>query len=101
MVTPAADASYYAPGMCYTICEIYDLSEPIESNNGLRKELTSYGDAHFCPFLRKAFIKALGYSEDAPPRPIIGVINMYLSFSRCHGNIPQLIEAAKRDVCTV
>jgi dihydroxy-acid dehydratase len=96
MMAPTADASY-APEKRDTICEIYDLSMPIESNNGLRKGLTSYGDAHFCLFLRKVFIKAFGYSEDAPSRPIIGVISTYSGFSSCHGSIPQLIEAAKRD----
>jgi len=76
----------------------YDLSKPVESGNGLRQGLTSYGDAHFTLFLRKVFIKALGYSEDALSRPIIGVINTYSSFSPCHGNVPQLIEAVKRGV---
>ena len=43
----------------------YDLSKPITSTQGLRSGLTSYGDAHFSLFLRKVFIKALGYSDDA------------------------------------
>ncbi len=43
----------------------YDLSKPITSSQGLRSGLTSYGDAHFSLFLRKVFIKALGYSDDA------------------------------------
>ncbi|EIT82471.1 dihydroxyacid dehydratase/phosphogluconate dehydratase [Aspergillus oryzae 100-8] len=60
--------------------------------------LTSYGDAHFSLFLRKVFIKALGYSEDALSRPIIGIINTGSGFNPCHGNTPQLIEAAKRGI---
>ncbi|KAI9742809.1 MAG: hypothetical protein M1818_003538 [Claussenomyces sp. TS43310] len=76
----------------------YDLSQSIPSSSGLRQGLTSYGDAHFSLFLRKAFIKALGYSEDALSRPIIGIINTYSSFNPCHANVPQLIEAAKRGV---
>ncbi|KAE9400888.1 putative dihydroxy-acid dehydratase [Gymnopus androsaceus JB14] len=75
----------------------YDLSKPIP-NTGLRQGLTSYGDAHFSLFLRKVFIKALGYGEDALSRPIIGIINTYSSFNPCHANIPQLMEAAKRGV---
>lgn len=43
--------------------------------SGLRKGLTSYGDAGFSLFLRKAFIKAMGYSEDALDRPIVGITN--------------------------
>ncbi|KAF9887661.1 hypothetical protein FE257_009754 [Aspergillus nanangensis] len=76
----------------------YDLSNPITSVSGLRQGLTSYGDAHFSLFLRKVFIKALGYSEDALSRPIIGIINTYSGFNPCHANVPQLIEAAKRGV---
>jgi dihydroxy-acid dehydratase len=78
--------------------EDYDLSKPITSTSGLRQGLTSYGDAHFSLFLRKVFVKALGYSEDALSRPIIGIINTYSGFNPCHGNVPQLIEAAKRGI---
>lgn len=76
----------------------YDLEQPITSNVGLRQGLTSYGDAHFSLFLRKVFIKALGYSEDALSRPIIGIVNTYSSFNPCHANIPQLLDAVKRGV---
>ncbi|KAK7413314.1 hypothetical protein QQX98_007824 [Neonectria punicea] len=76
----------------------YDLDNPITSKVGLRQGLASYGDPHFSLFLRKVFIKALGYSEDALSRPIIGIVNTYSSFNPCHANIPQLIDAVKRGV---
>jgi len=76
----------------------YDLSKPISSTSGLRAGLTSYGDAHFSLFLRKVFIKSLGYSDDALSRPIIGIINTFSSFNACHSNVPQLIEACKRGI---
>jgi dihydroxy-acid dehydratase len=66
--------------------------------SGLRKGLTSYGDAGFSLFLRKAFIKAKGYSDDALDRPIVGITDTYSDFNPCHGNVPQLIEAVKRGV---
>jgi dihydroxy-acid dehydratase len=65
---------------------------------GLRKGLTSYGDAGFSLFLRKAFIKAMGYSDDALDRPIVGVTNTYSDYNPCHGNVPDLIESAKRGI---
>ncbi len=65
---------------------------------GLRKGLTSYGDDGFSVFLRKAFIKAMGYSDDALDRPIVGITNTFSDFNPCHGNALQLIEAAKRGV---
>ena len=65
---------------------------------GMRKGLTSYGDAGFSLFLRKAFIKAMGYSDDALNRPIVGITNTYSDYNPCHGNVPQIIEAVKRGV---
>lgn len=77
----------------------YDLSTPLPSNgHGLRQSLTSYGDAHFSLFMRKLFIKAMGFSEDALSRPIIGIVNTYSAFNPCHANIPHLIDAVKRGV---
>jgi dihydroxy-acid dehydratase len=66
--------------------------------SGLRKGLTSYGDAAFSLFLRRAFIKAMGFSDDALERPIIGITDTYSDFNPCHGNVPDLIAAAKRGI---
>lgn len=65
---------------------------------GLRKGLTSYGDAGFSLFLRKAFIKAMGYSDDALARPIVGITDTFSDYNPCHGNVPDLIDAVKRGV---
>jgi len=65
---------------------------------GLQKGLTNYGDADFSLFLRKAFIKAMGYSDDALDRPIIGVTNTASDYNPCHGNLPDLLESVKRGV---
>jgi dihydroxy-acid dehydratase len=65
---------------------------------GLRKGLTSYGDEEFSLFHRKVFIKAMGYSDDALDRPIVGVTNTFSDYNPCHGNVPDLIESVKRGV---
>lgn len=65
---------------------------------GLRKGLTNYGDAAFSLFLRKVFIKAMGYSDDALDRPIVGITNTYSDYNPCQGNVPDLIESVKRGV---
>ena len=67
-------------------------------SSGIRRGLTSYGDAAFSLFLRKAFIKAMGYSDDALERPIVGITNTYSDFNPCHATVPQLIAAVKRGV---
>ena len=65
---------------------------------GLKKGLTNYGDIEFSLFLRKAFIKAMGYSDDALDRPIVGITNTASDYNPCHGNVPDLIESVKRGI---
>jgi len=65
---------------------------------GMRKGLTRYGDEEFSLFLRKAFIKAMGYSDDALERPIIGIVNTYSGFNACHRSVPDLVRAIERGV---
>jgi dihydroxy-acid dehydratase len=68
------------------------------TTKGMRRGLTSYGDAEFSLFLRKAFIKAMGYSDDALERSIIGIADTYSAYNACHRNVPELIDAIKRGV---
>jgi dihydroxy-acid dehydratase len=65
---------------------------------GMHGGLANYGDKEFSLFLRKAFIKGAGYSDNALDRPVIGIANTGSGFNPCHGNAPQLIEAVKRGV---
>ena len=69
-----------------------------ESATGMRRGLTSYGDTGFSLFLRKAFIKGAGFTDDALGRPVIGIANTGSGYNPCHGNMPQLMEAVKRGV---
>ena len=69
-----------------------------EGAKGFKKGLTSYGDAGFSLFLRKAFIKGAGYTDTALERPIIGISNTGSAYNPCHGNMPQLVEAVKRGI---
>jgi dihydroxy-acid dehydratase len=69
-----------------------------ESKFGMRRGLTSYGDEAFSLFLRKAFIKAMGYSDDALARPVIGITNTFSGYNACHRAVPELIEAVRRGV---
>jgi dihydroxy-acid dehydratase len=65
---------------------------------GMRRNLTAYGDEDFSLFLRRAFIKAMGYTDEALERPIIGITNTFSGFNACHRTVPELIEAVKRGV---
>ncbi|MDQ2080106.1 IlvD/Edd family dehydratase [Xanthobacteraceae bacterium Astr-EGSB] len=66
--------------------------------SGMRRNLANYGDAGFSVFLRKAFIKALGYTDDALERPIIGICNTDSGYNACHANMPDLVTAASRGI---
>jgi dihydroxy-acid dehydratase len=68
------------------------------TGKGMRKGLAHYGDSGFSFFLRKAFIKAMGYSDAALDRPIIGITNTFSGYNACHRNVPDLIDAIKRGV---
>ena len=65
---------------------------------GMYKNLTSYGDSGFSIFLRKAFIKGMGYSEEMLSKPIIGITNTYSDYNPCHGNVPDLIKCVKSGI---
>ncbi|PCI05278.1 MAG: dihydroxy-acid dehydratase [Hyphomicrobiales bacterium] len=65
---------------------------------GMRRNLTSYGDDNFSLFLRKAFIKAMGYTEDSLNRPVIAIANTFSGYNPCHADVPKIVEAIKRGV---
>src|SRR5512146_1141108 len=65
---------------------------------GMRKGLASYGAPDFSLFLRKALLKAMGLSDDALARPVVGIANTFSDYNACHGNVPKLVEAIKRGV---
>jgi dihydroxy-acid dehydratase len=68
------------------------------AHGGLRKGLTSYGDRAFSLFLRKAFVKGAGYTDDALDRPIVGIAATGSAYNPCHGNMRELVDAVKRGV---
>src|SRR5438270_9700648 len=70
----------------------------MKRSRGMSKGLTSYGDADFSLFLRKAFVKAMGLSDDALARPVVGIVDTSSDYNACHGNVPKLVDAVKRGV---
>ncbi|MGI9332580.1 MAG: IlvD/Edd family dehydratase [Gammaproteobacteria bacterium] len=70
----------------------------MSNERGLRRNLTRYGDDAFSLFLRKAFIKAMGYTDDALDRTIVGIVNTASGYNACHRNVPELVDAVKRGV---
>ena len=70
----------------------------VDKKSGMYKNLTSYGDEGFSIFLRKAFIKGMGYSDEMLDKPIVGITNTYSDYNPCHGNVPDLIKSVKAGI---
>ena len=69
-----------------------------DKKNGIKQNLTNYGDLGFSTFLRKSFIKGLGYSDAMLDKPIVGIINTFSNYNSCHGNVPDLIQSVRAGV---
>ena len=65
---------------------------------GMKKGLAQYGDEAFSLYMRRAFVKAMGYSDDALTHPIVGTADTGGDYNACHGGMAKLIEAVKRGV---
>jgi dihydroxy-acid dehydratase len=65
---------------------------------GLARGLTNYGDPDFSLYLRRSFVKSMGYSSAMLAKPVIGIANTASGFNNCHRLVPELVEAVKRGV---
>ncbi|MBT5574953.1 MAG: dihydroxy-acid dehydratase [Alphaproteobacteria bacterium] len=70
----------------------------MDDKKGIKQNLTNYGDLGFSTFLRKSFIKGLGYSDEMLDKPIVGIINTFSNYNSCHGNVPDLIQSVRAGV---
>ena len=66
--------------------------------HGIARGLTNYGDRAFALYLRRSFIKSMGYSTALLERPIVGIASSSSGFNNCHRAMPELVEAVKRGV---
>jgi dihydroxy-acid dehydratase len=65
---------------------------------GLSRGLTDYGDPEFALYLRRAFAKSMGYSDEMLARPIVGIATSSSGFNNCHRAMPELVAAVSRGV---
>jgi dihydroxy-acid dehydratase len=65
---------------------------------GLARGLTDYGDPEFALYLRRAFAKSMGYSDEMLARPIVGIATSSSGFNNCHRAMPELVAAVSRGV---
>jgi dihydroxy-acid dehydratase len=65
---------------------------------GIDQNLTSYGDAGFSRYLRRAFLASSGYDEVDYSRPLIAIADTSSDYTTCHRGMGEIIEAIKRGV---
>jgi len=65
---------------------------------GIARGLTNYGDRAFALYLRRSFIKSMGYSSDILKKPVVGIASSPSGFNNCHRAMPELVDAVKRGV---
>jgi dihydroxy-acid dehydratase len=65
---------------------------------GIRRGLTSYGDSGFSAFIRRAFSKGMGLSNEDLEKPVIGICNTWSELNPCHRHLREVAEAVKRGV---
>ena len=65
---------------------------------GIARGLTNYGDRDFALYLRRSFIKSMGYSGEILKKPVVGIASSGSGFNNCHRAMPELVEAVKRGV---
>ena len=72
--------------------------EAVPETHGIGNGLTNYGDRGFALYLRRSFIKSMGYSEEMLRKPVVGIASSPSGFNNCHRAMPELVDAVKRGV---
>ncbi len=65
---------------------------------GLKRNLTNYGDSEFATYLRKSFARSMGISNEMLDKPIVGIAMTPSGFNSCHRAMPDLVDAVSRGV---
>src|SRR6476660_9151425 len=65
---------------------------------GIARGLTNYGDPAFALYLRRAFARSMGYSDEMLDRPVVGIAYTASGFNNCHRHFPEMLAAVKRGV---
>ncbi len=69
-----------------------------QPTRGVDRNLTSYGDAGFSRYLRRAFLASAGFDRADLDRPVVGIADTSSDYTTCHRHMPELAQAVKRGV---
>ncbi len=65
---------------------------------GHLRGLTSYGDPGFSAFVRGAYARGFGLTEEDLQKPIVGIAQTWSELNPCHRHLREIAEAVKRGV---
>ncbi len=65
---------------------------------GIARNLTSYGDAEFSRYMRRAFLASAGFDAGDLERPIVGIVDTSSDYNTCHRQMPEMVDAVKRGI---
>lgn len=65
---------------------------------GFGARLTSYGDADFSRFLRRAFLASAGLDRTDQDRPVVAIVDTSSDYTTCHRQMPEVVSAISRGV---
>lgn len=68
------------------------------SDISTRTKLTWYGDADFSTFMRRAFAKGMGLTDEDLEKPLIGICNSWSELNHCNSHLREVAAAVKRGV---
>lgn len=66
--------------------------------HGIARRTAGYGDRDFSLYLRRSFMKSMGYSQAMLDKPVVAVCDTRSDYNNCHRTVPELVEAVKRGV---
>ena len=69
-----------------------------QSDRGVDKGLTNYGDAEFSRYIRRAFLASAGYDANDLERPIVGIADTSSHYATCHRQLPEIVRAITRGI---
>ncbi|MCP5411152.1 MAG: dihydroxy-acid dehydratase [Alphaproteobacteria bacterium] len=70
----------------------------MDTNKGLFRGLTNYGDKDFARYLRRSFARSMGVSGPMLDGPVVGIAATGSDFNNCHRAMPELVDAVCRGV---
>ena len=68
------------------------------TTRGIGRNITSYGDAGFSRYMRRAFLASAGFDAVDLDRPIVGIVDTSSDYNTCHRQMPEMVAAVKRGV---